>query len=49
MPFTIGNDALGTYNQEYQALYNIDDLFFFDGAFNEDDINKLKEYYDFKD
>ena len=49
MPFTIGNDALGTYNQEYQALYNIDDLFFFDGAFNEDDINKLKEYYEFKD
>ncbi len=49
MPFTIGNDALGTYNQEYQALYNIDDLFFFDGAFNEEDINKLKDYYSFKD
>ena len=45
MPFTIGNDALGTYNQEYQALFNIDDLFFFDGAFDEKDINQLKEYY----
>ena len=45
MPFTIGNDALGTYNNEYKQLYNIDDLFFFDGAFTEDDINKLKEYY----
>ncbi len=45
MPFTVGNDALGTYNQEYQALYNIDDLFFFEGAFNEKDIEGLKEYY----
>lgn len=45
MPFTIGNDGLGTYNQEYNALYNIDDLFIFDYAFKQEDINKLKEYY----
>ena len=45
MPFTIGNDALGTYNNEYKQLYNIDDLFIFDVAFSQGDINKLKEYY----
>jgi len=27
-------------------LYNIDDLFFFDGAFGEEEISKLKEYYE---
>lgn len=46
MPFTIGNDALGTYNNEYKQLFNIDDLFIFDGAFNQDDINRLKSYYE---
>lgn len=46
MPFTVGNDALGTYNNEYKQLFNIDDLFIFDGAFDNGDIEKLKKYYE---
>ncbi len=45
LPFTVGNDGLGTYNNEIEQIFNIDDLFIFDGAFTEADINKLKEYY----
>lgn len=45
MPFTVGNDALGTYNNEIKQIFNIDDLFIFDGAFGECEMKKLKEYY----
>lgn len=46
MPFTVGNDALGTYNNEIKQIFNIDDLFIFKGAFTESEIQKLKEYYE---
>lgn len=45
MPFTVGNDALGTYNNEIEQIFNIDDLFIFDGAFGENEIAQLKGYY----
>lgn len=45
MPFTVGNDAWGTYNNEIKQIFNIDDLFIFDGAFGECEMQKLKEYY----
>ena len=47
-PFTVGNDGAGTYNNEkYQLIFNMDDLFIFDGAFTDEDIKKLKAYYNF--
>lgn len=46
LPFTVGNDGLGTYNNEIKQIYNIDDLFIFKGAFTENDINNLKNYYE---
>lgn len=46
MPFTVGNDGLGTYNNEIKQIFNIDDLFIFKGAFTEKDIQKLKDYYE---
>ncbi|MBO5065461.1 MAG: alkaline phosphatase family protein [Clostridia bacterium] len=46
MPFTVGNDGLGTYNNEIKQIFNIDDLFIFKGAFKEEDIRALKDYYE---
>ena len=46
MPFTVGNDALGTYNNEIKQIFNIDDLFIFKGSFSENEINQLKAYYE---
>lgn len=46
LSFTVGNDGLGTYNNEIEQIFNIDDLFIFNGAFTNKDINKLKKYYD---
>lgn len=47
-PFTIGNDGPGTYNNEkYDLIFNADDLFIFSSAFDSEEINKLKEYYNF--
>ncbi len=45
LPFTVGNDGLGTYNNEIKQIYNIDDLFVFEGAFSQTQIEKLKQYY----
>ena len=45
LPFTVGNDGLGTYNNEIEQIFNIDDLILFSGAFKENEIAKLKEYY----
>ncbi len=45
LPFTVGNDGLGTYNNEIEQIFNIDDLLIFEGAFGDEEINKLKEYY----
>lgn len=46
MPFTVGNDGLGTYNNEIKQIFNIDDLFIFKGAFSQVEIQKLKDYYE---
>lgn len=46
LPFTVGNDGLGTYNNEIEQIFNIDDLFIFDGAFGDEEIEQLKKYYD---
>lgn len=45
MPFTVGNDGLGTYNNEIRQIFNIDDLLLFDGAFKKAQIESLKKYY----
>ncbi|MBE6732141.1 MAG: hypothetical protein E7564_10675 [Ruminococcaceae bacterium] len=47
-PFTIGNDGPGTYNNEkYDLIFNMDDLLIFSEAFENTDIEKLKNYYNF--
>lgn len=47
-PFTIGNDGTGTYNNEkYDLIFNMDDLFIFDSALTDDEIENLKKYYNF--
>ena len=46
LPFTVGNDAAHQHNdKEFHFIFNMDDLFIFDGAFEQTDVNKLKEYY----
>ncbi|MCQ2463791.1 MAG: alkaline phosphatase family protein [Clostridia bacterium] len=46
LPLTVGNDGVHTYNNEiHQFIFNMDDLFVFDGAFDGDDVEKLEEYY----
>ena len=47
-PFTIGNDGPATYNNEkYDLIFNMDDLIIFSSAFEQDDIENLKNYYNF--
>ena len=49
MPFTIGNDGLGTFsNEKYELLLNMDDFIFFGDALSQEDVSKLAEYYDYK-
>ena len=45
LPFTVGNEASMKINTENNALIYLDDLIVFGKAFDENDINKLKEYY----
>jgi len=46
LPFGLGTDGKGVQDKiKSEFIFNIDDLFVFDGAFSEEDINKLKEYY----
>lgn len=46
LPFTVGNDAAQQHNDKYfNFIFNMDDLFIFDGAFNDSDVKKLKKYY----
>ncbi len=47
LPFTVGNDAAQQHNDKYfNFIFNMDDLFIFDGAFDEKDVETLKKYYD---
>ncbi len=49
LPFTIGNDGLGTFsNEKYELLLNMDDFIFFGDALSQEDVSKLAEYYDYK-
>ena len=49
LPFTIGNDGLGTFsNEKYDLIINMDDFIFFGDALTSDDVAKLAEYYDYK-
>lgn len=46
LPFTVGNDAAHQHNDKYfHYIFNMDDLFIFDGAFEQTDVDKLKKYY----
>lgn len=46
MPFTVGNDGLGTFsNEKYDLIVNMDDFMIIDGAMTEDEIRRLGEYY----
>lgn len=43
----IGNDGNGAEEGTLlDEIFNIDDLFVFDGAFNDEDVEKLKKYYE---
>ncbi len=46
LPFTVGDDASHKINSGNDALIHMDDLLIFNKAFNESDIEKLKEYYE---
>lgn len=43
--FTVGDDAGGIRNASENMLVNLDDLFVFDYAFDETDVEKLRRYY----
>lgn len=46
LPFTVGNDGAHQHNDKYfNFIFNMDDLFVFDGAFSENDVEKLQKYY----
>lgn len=46
LPFTVGNDAACQHNDKYfNFIFNTDDLLVFDGAFDEEDAEKLRKYY----
>lgn len=48
LPFTIGNDGLGTFsNEKYDLIINMDDFLFFSDALTDDDVSKLAEYYEY--
>ena len=45
--FVVGNDAGLQHNDKtWPCIFRIDDLFLFNGAFESDDIEKLKKYYE---
>lgn len=45
--FVVGNDAAEKYNSEtYPLTMNVDDMLVFDGVLSDEEIHKLKEYYD---
>lgn len=44
--FNVGNDGLGTFNNEkYDIQLQMDDFIVYNGALTEDDIAKLRDYY----
>lgn len=46
LPFTVGNDAAHQHNdKEFRFIFNMDDLFIFDGAFDDADADTLRAYY----
>lgn len=45
LPFTVGEEASHKENTEKNFIFNMDDLFFFNRAFDENDVRKLAEYY----
>lgn len=45
LPFTVGEEASHHENSTRDALFNMDDLFIFNKAFDAADVAKLKEYY----
>ena len=45
LPFTIGEEASHKCNQQGNAIFNMDDLFIFNKAFTQDDVEKLRTYY----
>ena len=48
LDFTIGDDASKKQNKEcINALFNMDDLFIFDGVISKEDVQNLKKYYNF--
>ncbi|MCQ2471235.1 MAG: alkaline phosphatase [Clostridia bacterium] len=48
LPFTVGNDGANQHNDKYfNFIFNMDDLFIFDGSFTENDVENLKKYYNF--
>lgn len=47
LTFAIGNDATGAAEgTKLEEIFNIDDLFIFDGAFGDAEVEKLKKYYE---
>lgn len=45
-PFVIGNDGKGVYNNvSHDFIFRLDDVIITNGALNNDEIEKLKEYY----
>ena len=46
LPFTVGNDGLGTFsNEKYDLIVNMDDFLVIDGAMTADEVRHLGEYY----
>lgn len=45
LPFTVGEEASHKENTRNNTLFNMDDLFIFNRAFDEKDVAKLKQYY----
>ena len=46
LPFTVGNDGLGTFsNEKYDLIVNMDDFLVIDGAMTADEVRRLGEYY----
>ncbi len=44
--FVVGNDGVRSYNDIlHDLIFNMDDFFIFDGAFDDADVAKLEEYY----
>ena len=44
--FNVGNDGLGTFNNEkYDIQLQMDDFIVYNGALTEEDIANLRDYY----